>query len=440
MAVSPAGVADGKVVERAVDHAEPAGSHHAEESPEPAGDGAKHGGAALPIVRAASRGVLEEGERIRTVSLLLLAALASAVALHWLEPVLVPLILALVITFVLQPLAESLMRRPRLPRALAVTLSVLVAVAFLLALVVVVTLCVKEVATTAKVYQGSVKTLGRRFARAHREITDHSARSSLAYLVEHTISDLPIGEFIGRATQLVLNNVADFVARAMLVLVFIIYLLESTTRRTGKTRTFRRGVWGVIEERIRKYVTIKLAVSVANGIAALAFYWFIGADLVFVFSILHFVLNLIPNVGPVIAVAIPIPFLLLDPRHSTLTVVMALIVPTATHLVIGYHVEPVLLGDSLELHPVTVLICLIFWGMLWGIAGLLLACPLTAALKCVLEGFEFTVPLAALMEGTIGEYISGDEPDAERGELKAGGSSLTRHGSLSRGEGINKKS
>ena len=87
-------------------------------------------------------------------------------------------------------------------------------------------------------------------------------------------------------------------------------------------------------------------------------------------------------------------------------VILAVFLPTAVHLVIGSAVEPKILGDSLELHPITVMLCLIFWGLVWGIPGMLLAAPLTAALKIIFEGIEVLQPCAKLLEGKIDEIFT----------------------------------
>ena len=106
------------------------------------------------------------------------------------------------------------------------------------------------------------------------------------------------------------------------------------------------------------------------------------------FGLLAFVLNFIPNVGAVVATLLPLPILLVSKEVSLMKVILAVFLPTAVHLVIGSAVEPKILGDSLELHPITVMLCLIFWGLVWGIPGMLLAAPLTAALKIIFEGIE----------------------------------------------------
>ena len=98
---------------------------------------------------------------------------------------------------------------------------------------------------------------------------------------------------------------------------------------------------------------------------------------------------------------LPIPLVLVDPNFSLASLVMVVALPGAVQMIIGNVVEPKLLGDSLELHPITVLLSLIFWGMLWGLPGMLLAAPITAVLKILLESLELTKPVAKLLEGNI---------------------------------------
>jgi AI-2 transport protein TqsA len=64
-------------------------------------------------------------------------------------------------------------------------------------------------------------------------------------------------------------------------------------------------------------------------------------------------------------------------------------------------VEPKIMGRSLDLHPIVILMGLIFWGMLWGIVGMLLATPMTAVVKIFLSKREFTAPMASLLSGRL---------------------------------------
>ena len=61
--------------------------------------------------------------------------------------------------------------------------------------------------------------------------------------------------------------------------------------------------------------------------------------------------------------------------------------------------SPRVMGNSLDLHPVTILLALIFWGMLWGIVGMLLAAPITAIARLLLEKLPLTRGVGELLAG-----------------------------------------
>lgn len=56
-------------------------------------------------------------------------------------------------------------------------------------------------------------------------------------------------------------------------------------------------------------------------------------------------------------------------------------------------------------HPTQVLLSLIFWGRVWGLPGMLLAAPITAAAKLIFESIEVTLPFAMLLSGDLGDAL-----------------------------------
>ena len=76
-------------------------------------------------------------------------------------------------------------------------------------------------------------------------------------------------------------------------------------------------------------------------------------------------------------------------------------IPSIVHLVIGNILEPKIFGEAFGLHPVTIILALIFWGILWGITGMLLAAPLTAMIRITLHQFETTKPFSLLLSGRL---------------------------------------
>jgi AI-2 transport protein TqsA len=77
-------------------------------------------------------------------------------------------------------------------------------------------------------------------------------------------------------------------------------------------------------------------------------------------------------------------------------------VPGAIQFAIGNVLEPRLMGKSMKMHPITILLALIFWGVLWGPVGMFLAVPMTSVIRIFLEKNEITEPIARLMAGQTG--------------------------------------
>ena len=75
--------------------------------------------------------------------------------------------------------------------------------------------------------------------------------------------------------------------------------------------------------------------------------------------------------------------------------------PAALQFVVGNVITPKVMGDSLDLHSVTILLALMVWGSLWGVVGMLLATPITAVMRMLLERLETTRPVARLMAGSF---------------------------------------
>lgn len=108
------------------------------------------------------------------------------------------------------------------------------------------------------------------------------------------------------------------------------------------------------------------------------------------FGLLAFLFNFIPNIGSIIATLLPIPIAFAQFEDQPWMILAVVGLPGTVHITIGNVVEPRLMGRGLELHPVTVLLALAFWGLLWGIVGMVLAVPIVAAMRIVFSHFAST--------------------------------------------------
>ena len=124
-----------------------------------------------------------------------------------------------------------------------------------------------------------------------------------------------------------------------------------------------------------------------------------GLDLALIFGTLTFLLNFIPTFGSIVAVLLPLPVAFLQ-FDLPIMLLLVLILPSIVHIAIGNIVEPRIFGQAFDLHPVTIIVALIGWGMLWGITGMLLAAPLTAIMRISFNNFQ----TFALISNNVKKY------------------------------------
>ena len=125
----------------------------------------------------------------------------------------------------------------------------------------------------------------------------------------------------------------------------------------------------------------------------------LGVDFALLWGTLVFILNFIPTIGSIVATVPPIAITFFQFGSIGKTIVVAILL-IATQLIVGNILEPKIMGRGLKLSPMVVLLSLIFWGWIWGIPGMLLSVPLTAAIRIGMEQLDST--------RTIAELISSD--------------------------------
>lgn len=192
------------------------------------------------------------------------------------------------------------------------------------------------------------------------------------------------------------GTILGLITGTFFVLIFVIFLLLGRDPYAAHSR-----IYSEVVQKIRRYVGIKVAISAVTGLLVWAFLSRIGLELAGVFGILAFLLNFIPSLGSIIATLLPIPIAVVQFHSSPWLVVLVVAVPGALQNLLGNLIEPKLQGEGLNLHPVTVVLALSFWGLLWGIVGMFLAAPITAALRIVLMQFGTLKPLGDLLAGDL---------------------------------------
>jgi AI-2 transport protein TqsA len=346
-------------------------------------------------------------ERIQTVCLLILTALGIAYALKEFRGVLIPFVLAILLTYCLTPAIDAQVRWLRLPRVVAVVSTILIGGVVLFLFGLFVTAAVGEVRAHVTDYQAQ-------FDRLMQELT---ARLPLERLgVEPGEVSASLVGLSGRtAVELLggtVSGIMSVVSNGTLVLIFLIFMLAGRAAIPLPPGSIRFE----IESRSKRYLFTLLFVSALTGVLVGGSLALIGVPFAWMFGFLAFLLNFIPSIGSIIATLLPLPVVLLSPELGPVAKILALAVPSVIQFTIGNIVQPKILGTSLDLHPVTIIMALISFGLIWGIVGMLLATPLTAIMKFVMERFEYTRPVAEILAGRLEALSRAPRPAGPAGQ------------------------
>jgi predicted PurR-regulated permease PerM len=103
-------------------------------------------------------------------------------------------------------------------------------------------------------------------------------------------------------------------------------------------------------------------------------------------------LDLVPYIGVALAILPPLIVALMEFNTATPIIVIAIVV-SAVHLISVNLLTPKLVGGRVRLNALSVTVSMMFWGWLWGAMGLILAVPITAALKAVCDNVPTLKPM-----------------------------------------------
>lgn len=242
---------------------------------------------------------------------------------------------------------------------------------------------------------------------SHFEISEEKARETMAAFFSNIGKEglKPVGSMV----QYLSGSFFSFMGNAFWVVLFVIFILSE---RGGIARKIVKGVGPEkaidildtmrrINKSVQQYLGLKTLISLLTGVLVTIALSLLSVPFPFLWGLLAFLLNYIPNIGSILAGVPPILVTLFDSGSVTRTLVVAISF-VAIQTIVGNFVEPKVLGKGLDLSPLVVLFSLLFWGWVWGIPGMLLSVPLTAALKISLEQFDRTKPIAILLGNNPG--------------------------------------
>lgn len=364
--------------------------------------------------------------RLMTLVLSLILVIALGYLLTVGRSVLIPIVTAVISVYIITTATSALQHLPgfrHMPTAL-LRIAVLVLFALLLYIfAVVVASTVADIALVAPDYQRNIEELLVRF------------ETRFGIDTQTTLDDVAAATFgslsLQAAILAVLGGFTSIGATAFLVVIYVAFLMsERATFGPKVIAAFHdedraRDILDIVAEinrQIGEYLTVKTLVNIILGTACLVIFLVMGTDFALFWAIVIGLVNYIPYLGSWIGVMFPVALSIAQTGSILYTVVLAGLL-TAAQVVVGNFIEPRMIGRQLNLSPFVVLVSLSIWSALWGVAGAILAVPMTSIVVIILTRFPETQFIAALLAERID---SGPATDAEAGPKQTAQSAADR--------------
>jgi predicted PurR-regulated permease PerM len=352
--------------------------------------------ALIPALESTARSVtLTDAERLRhariqSSSLAVLAVGGVLTLMYLAKAVLILTLVSILIAFMLAPIVE-LCQRIRLPRSLGSLIAVLVMCAALYGIFYVSYSQADEFVAELPKYSGRIRTVltqvrlrAERVRQTTRNVLPEDKAEKGTLTVRQSTSwveDLTSGA-VG-ATEIVL--MAAFVP----FLVFFMLSWQDHVRSSTvmlfnmENRNTAYVTLGLISQMIRGFIVGNVVIGVILGITSSIAFWILGVPYFYVIGMISGIVSLLPYLGIVLAILPPI---IVSMNSLTVRSFSEIVAVVAISHVIALNVlYPKIIGRRLQLNPLAVTLALLFWGWLWGAMGLILAVPLTAAIKIIFD-------------------------------------------------------
>ena len=358
----------------------------------------------------------------------LLIASVIIVALYFGRDILIPLALAVLLGFLLDP-AVSLLKRWGLPRMAATLLVVALSLGALTGMGFYLGKQVQSLSADLPTYQNTIKQKLRNLrtlssgpgawdgaVKTYNAVEGEiSAANAQAERSQPRVQKVEVIREDGKPLEIVmkwLGKVSEPIAMVGIVLLFVILILldrddlrDRLLRLMGGNMHVATDALDEASDRIGKYLRMQFIVNVTYGIPMALGLWLIGVPGAILWGVLATIMRFVPYVGPMISAVFPIALAFaVAPGWDMLLWTLGLIL--VLELISNNVVEPWLYGASTGLSTLAIIMAATFWTALWGPVGLILSTPLTVC--CLVLGRY--LPGLQFMEVLLGSQPVLDAP------------------------------
>lgn len=330
---------------------------------------------------------MENYQKLTAACLLFLSFVTLAIVLSMAKIILIPFTMAMFISLMFSPAIGYLYNKLSLPTPIALGVTFIGFIISFALIIFLMNSSIESFMEDADKYTSQLQKASQDVSKASKEV----GYQLTPWEIRKKIKDFPSPKFI----ESVMSQMATLVSNTFLVVVFALFFMAGETVSKRDIPIIEE-----IKKSVGTYMGTKLLTSTLTGIITYIILKSFGIEMAFMFAMLTFLLNFIPNFGSVVAVLLPVPIIFLQ-YSLGLELFLCVGLMLTIQMLIGNVLEPRIQGDSMGLHPVTVLFCLTFWGFIWGVPGMFLSVPITASIKIIFSKFRVTKSFAEILAGDL---------------------------------------
>ena len=331
-----------------------------------------------------------------------LCMIVSGFVLIELRSILIPLVLSIIISFILNPIILFFEKR-RIPELISFLLVIAITFFALFLVGHMINRNIQSFMANMTQYEARYKTIIENilafFDLSGKTISRENFSQEFPRIAA-IFDNISVSSIVANT----LRSVSALLSDTFLVLLYLLFILIGRNKLIHKfdiafkaeTAKRMKDISQSINEQINNYIITKTIISLLTASLVFLTLWLFGVEFAFIWAFLTFLLNFIPNIGSIIATMFLVAFALIQ-FDNILTVVWIALILASIQFTIGSILEPKIVGHRVNLSPIIVLFSLIFWGYVWGIIGMLLAVPFAVFIKIIFENVTELRPLAVLM-------------------------------------------
>lgn len=359
---------------------------------------------------------------VRNAALSTVAALAVILVLQYAQPVLIPLVIGVLISYTLSPLVSTLHRRG-VPRAVGAGLAVAMLTGSIglgvytlrdEAMEIVSNIPqaaqrIRERVNASRQQPGGALAQVQEAAEEIEKTAEEATKGDQESPQPRGVQRVEVVEPTLRASDyLWLGGVGliGFVGQFAVILFLVYFLLvtgdlykRKLVKIAGPTLSQKKVTVQILDEinrQIEGFLRVQVLTSAVVAAATALVLWWFGLEQFAIWGLLAGVFNSIPYLGPVIVTGGLgiVAFMQFDDLLMTTYICGSAFVITSLE---GFLLTPALMGRAAQMNPVAIFVGLLFWSWLWGVWGTVLAVPMLMMVKAICDHVEDLQPVGELL-------------------------------------------